>query len=258
MKHDTKHDRIRVRMATPDDGTSIRRIANRSFHESYGSVLDTDIIDRTVERWYGSGQLADRLGAVDTVFLLATMGNEIAGFSESTHEPDDHVGAIDWLHVDPFHRGMGFGETLLHETEVTLLERGAERVAGRVLADNTAGNEFYSAHGYTQTGSRSIEIDDETYVENRYLADPEGEDDGPLLEPVDAEAKTVYVSVEERERGTEGPFYVTYSTTDRENKYGYYCGNCGSIRTAMDSMGRITCDECANERKPSRWDSGYL
>lgn len=258
MQYETGHERTQVRLATPDDGTSIRRIASRSFHESYGTVLGSDIIDRTVQQWYGSDQLVDRLGAVDTIFLVATIGSEIAGFSESTHEPDAHVGAIDWLHVDPFHRGSGLGETLLHETEETLIRRGAARVAGRVLAGNTAGNEFYQRRGYTLTGSRTIDIDGESFTENRYLADPDGEDEQPLLKPVDVDDRTVYVSIDERERGTKGPFYMSYSTDATEDRYGYYCGNCESIRTAMDSMGRITCDDCDNERRPSRWDAGYL
>ncbi|MFB6069946.1 MAG: GNAT family N-acetyltransferase [Halanaeroarchaeum sp.] len=258
MQNRTKPERAQVRLATPEDGTSIRRIASRSFHDSYGSVIDSEVIDETVQRWYGPDQLVDRLGSIDTIFLVATFGSEIAGFSESTHEPDAYVAAIDWLHVDPFHRGSGLGKRLLHETEETLLRRGADRVAGRVLAGNTLGNEFYQVQDYTLTGSRTIEIDGEAYTENRYLADPDGEEDDPLLKPVDVEDRTVYVSVDERERGTVGPFYMAYSTEGTEDRYGYYCGNCGSVRIAMDSMGRITCDECDNERKPSRWDSGYL
>ena len=257
MQQDIQQDRTDVRSATAADGTAIRRIASRSFHESYGSILDESIVETTVSRWYGPEELVDRLGTLDTVFLVVTVGSEIAGFSEITHDPDAFVGVIDWLHVDPFHRGDGLGETLLRETEARLLDRGAKRVAGRVLENNEAGNEFYEAHGYTHTGDRSIDIDGETYQENRYLIDPDGED-GPLIEPIDVDGRTVYVSMDEREQGTLGPFYVAYSSPDSADKYGYYCEHCGSIRTAMDSMGRITCEECTNERKPSRWDSGYL
>ncbi|WP_245626069.1 DUF5816 domain-containing protein, partial [Haloparvum sedimenti] len=38
---------------------------------------------------------------------------------------------------------------------------------------------------------------------------------------------------------------------------GFYCGNCGSLDTAMDTMGRIECNECGNIRKPEEWDAAH-
>lgn len=258
MQTTTDRRRIDIRAATTDDEAAIRRIASRSFAESYGDVLDQQVVDRTVAAWYGRDPLADRLDADDTVFLLLTVGTEPAGFSDCTHEPDALVGSIDWLHVDPFHRGAGLGEMLLRETEQRLVARGAERVAGRVLESNAAGNEFYRAQGYTQAGSRTIDIDDETHTENRYLVDPTGDGGERILEPVETDGRTLYLALDERERGTEAPFFVAYSSPDPADRYGFYCDNCGTVRTSMDTMGRITCTACGNERRPSRWDAAYL
>jgi len=44
----------------------------------------------------------------------------------------------------------------------------------------------------------------------------------------------------------------------RSDRYGYYCGNCDRLANAMDSMGRVECNECGNARKPTRWDAAYL
>ncbi|WP_122090304.1 DUF5816 domain-containing protein [Halalkalicoccus subterraneus] len=67
----------------------------------------------------------------------------------------------------------------------------------------------------------------------------------------------VYVARDEAERGSDGPFYVLYRTPDREHRWGYLCGNCESSNTAMDTMGRIVCNDCPNQRKPTEWDAAH-
>ncbi|ELZ23445.1 MULTISPECIES: DUF5816 domain-containing protein [Halosimplex] len=69
--------------------------------------------------------------------------------------------------------------------------------------------------------------------------------------------ETLYVDTEDAERGAEGPFFVVYRTPDRERRWGYFCGNCDSFRTAMDSMGRIKCNDCGNLKKPDEWDAAH-
>lgn len=68
---------------------------------------------------------------------------------------------------------------------------------------------------------------------------------------------SVYVARDEAERGSDGPFYVLYRTPDRERRWGYLCGNCESTNTAMDTMGRIVCNDCPNQRKPTEWDAAH-
>ena len=68
---------------------------------------------------------------------------------------------------------------------------------------------------------------------------------------------TVYVDNSDVERGSKGPFFVVYVTSDRETRWGYRCGNCDSFDTAMDTMGRIECNQCRNVRKPEEWDAAH-
>ncbi|MFB6211740.1 MAG: DUF5816 domain-containing protein, partial [Halobacteriales archaeon] len=35
------------------------------------------------------------------------------------------------------------------------------------------------------------------------------------------------------------------------------CGNCETLNNAMDTMGRIVCNECGNTRKPEEWDAAH-
>lgn len=68
---------------------------------------------------------------------------------------------------------------------------------------------------------------------------------------------SLYVATDEGDRGSIAPFYVAYRDPDRERRYGWRCGNCGSFDTAMDTMGRIACGECGNRRKPTEWDAAH-
>ncbi|WP_254862767.1 DUF5816 domain-containing protein [Halovivax gelatinilyticus] len=69
--------------------------------------------------------------------------------------------------------------------------------------------------------------------------------------------ETVFVSRSEGDRGSKGPFYVVYESGAKERRYGWFCGNCDQVDTAMDSMGRIQCNRCDNLRKPTEWDAAH-
>jgi len=78
------------------------------------------------------------------------------------------------------------------------------------------------------------------------------------IDEVTTDGETVYVSYGEAARGTRAPFYTTYKSEDRHDRYAWFCGNCDSIDNAMDAMGRIECNNCGNRRKATRWDASYL
>jgi hypothetical protein len=67
----------------------------------------------------------------------------------------------------------------------------------------------------------------------------------------------VYVDRSEADRGSKGPIFAVYRTADRAERWGYFCGNCESFDTAMDTMGRIECTDCGNIRKPEEWDAAH-
>lgn len=71
------------------------------------------------------------------------------------------------------------------------------------------------------------------------------------------DGETVYVADDEARVGSAGPFHVVYRDGDREERFGYLCSSCGSIDNAMDTMGRIVCNECGNTRKPEEWDAAH-
>jgi len=240
-----------VRPASPSDRPAIRDVARRSLETSYS--LGPQAITGAIEEWYDEDRLAATLEDPTHVLLVATMNDQIVGFSESEITADD-VGTVLWIHVDPAHRGEGVGSALFDATRERLWGQGAIRLQGRVLADNAEGNAFYRAREFELAGSDSVEIDGRTYVENLYV-----EVDRTGIEAIEtADGRTVHVDHDATERGSSAPFNLVFADPDAETRWGYYCTNCESVANAMDAMGRIECDNCGNVRKATRWDAAYL
>jgi hypothetical protein len=95
-------------------------------------------------------------------------------------------------------------------------------------------------HGETSAGG-GVDPGDDPDLESRET--PDGE--------------TVYVDRSAGDRGSKGPFLVAYRTREADRKYGWFCTNCETFDNAMDSMGRIECNECGNFRKPTEWDAAH-
>lgn len=249
-----------LRDATPSDVDAIREVARASLRESYGEMLDAALIDEAVERWYGVDDVDERITDDDTVFVVAADGDDLLGFAESyVVEGRDPVGEIDWVQVHPDHRGRGLGSRLLSRVETELLDRGVARIEGRVLVENEAGGAFYEGEGFDPAGGHRIEIGDQAFTERLYLRFPDETDQQVLVEARQTDDdERVYVAYDETQRGSLGPFYATYADREHAERYGYACGNCESLDTAVGTMDEVECNSCGNRRKPARWDAAYL
>jgi len=74
--------------------------------------------------------------------------------------------------------------------------------------------------------------------------------------PIDTGETRLHVDTDSPEQGSAGVFYPAY--TDDGDRYGFVCGSCRSSSVCMDTMGRLACADCGNERKPTQWDAAYL
>ncbi len=250
---------MELREATTEDGEAIRTIARRSMEQSYS--LSPRTIDGAITQWYDEEVLSEKLDEDDTLLVVAAEDGDVRGFTESDLVNEGGNGDMLWLHVDPDYRGQGIGAELFEHTREALFEMGAAQLRAKVLDDNTEGNEFYAAFDFEQVGTDTVDIDDGSYVENIYLhaddidVEPTTETSDPVRELDDG----LYVNEEQVERGSKGPFLTAYTDPDfdEEHKYGYYCANCETLDNAMDTMGRVKCNECGNLRKATRWDATY-
>jgi ribosomal protein S18 acetylase RimI-like enzyme len=246
-------DGIEIREADTGDAEGIRSVASNSLHASYADVLGEDIIEQAVEGWYGDDALNAELGEEGMLYVVAVAGDEVVGFSQSLVSAEGGTGTILWLHVDPDNRDKNVGTTLLNHTMATLSERGVEQISGEVLTDNQTGCSFYEANGFHKVSEREREIGGETYLENVYVHEGRAK-----FESREFDGRTLYVNWAESERGSDAPFYAAYSDEEGEELFGWFCSNCESFDTAMDSMERLECNDCGNQKKPTRWDASYL
>jgi len=268
-RREADSDGIEIREAESSDVAGIREVASQSLHASYDDVLGAEAIEQAVEKWYDDDALTAELDEEGMCYLLAVAGDEVVGFSQSLVLPEDGTGTILWLHVDPGNRDTGVGTTLLKQTQAVLSDRGVEQISAEVLADNEQGCAFYEANGFEKVTSRETEIGGETYVENLYVHEGRAK-----FESREYDGRALYVNWAESDRGSKAPFYAAYSDEDTEERssssprsrtpedagelFGWFCSNCESFDNAMDSMERLECNDCGNQKKPVRWDAAYL
>jgi ribosomal protein S18 acetylase RimI-like enzyme len=250
-----------IRQANVDDVAGIREVARRSMEASYG-FLDPELVDAAVEQWYDDDGLERSIAGSDEVVVVGTVDGEVVGFSQSSIVgEDDSIGELRWIHVDPDRRGQGIGDELLDRTREVLRGQGVGRIRGVVLAGNEDGAEFYEDHGFERRETRELTIDDRTYEEILFETGASGKEIPPPradVESIEVDGESGVVFFDEGERGSEGQFHPIYHTRQKDDLYGWFCGVCTSTDNAMDSMGRLECNECGNILKPTRWDAAYL
>ena len=71
------------------------------------------------------------------------------------------------------------------------------------------------------------------------------------------DGQTLYIDRSEGRRGQKGPFFVVYESESADVRWGFYCANCGTFDNAVDSMGRVQCNECSNRTKAEEWDAAH-
>lgn len=251
---------MEVRRASSTDGEAIRTLARASLSESYSHVFDQETITEIVDEWYAGDRLDELLDEENEVVLLAVEDDQLRGFVQGALvQQEPLAGEIDWLHVSPQARGQRIGTQLLGQIQDIIEDQGAAVLRGKVIAQNQTGTAFYEDHGFEQRDSREITFSGETYQELIYENQLGERSDEEIVEPITGPAnQELVVSYSEAERGAKGPFYTVFYTDELAEKYGYCCGNCDSVDTAMDAMGRIECNKCGNKRKATRWDAAYL
>lgn len=240
---------MEIREATSEDGPAVRSIALRSMEASYS--LSPSVIESAIRQWYGADSFLEKIEDEDVLFLIAESDDEPIAFSESVLV--DGRGDIHWIHVAAMFRGEGVGQRVYEKTRERLEAAGAETIRGLVLAMNTEGNRFWENRGLEKVGEGTVEIDGTAFVENIYVDEADIE-----LQPIVVDDRELYIDRNDSERGSVGPFYTVYTDEERENRYSYLCGSCETLVTAMDTMGRMSCEECGNQLKPTRWDAAYL
>ncbi|WP_408957091.1 GNAT family N-acetyltransferase [Natrinema sp. 74] len=270
-----------IREPDPDEAARIREVVDSSMTTSFR--LSPEQIDAVADEQFADDAVADALEDETTVLRVAETGEDIeeatiTGVVEGRLAGD--WGEVNWLFVDPEHRGQGIGTELYDAANEALRDEDAEYVCVTVLEANTEGHGFVERLGLEHDGDRRVDIAEESFVKYVYT-DPDvdatlpnesttedaDEESFPETESTDGnltttdDGETVYVARDEAESGTAASFYVTYEDADLTEQYGFYCANCGSLDISMDNMDRLECGDCGNthaERSGESYDESYL
>lgn len=268
---------MELRRADPTDVGRIREVAESSMTTSYR--LSPQQIEAIADEQFGDEHLTQRIDSSETVLFVAEDSDGmdepvIVGFVEATL--DDQWGELNWLFVDPEHRGNGIGTQLYETVTETLRESGAEHVRMAVLEANIEGHQFIERFGFEHTDEHRVDVGDESLVKYVYTdpsvdAEPSeqtGSADMPGTEAstgsttaTTEDGQRVFVDTEAEESGTADSFFPVFTDEEHTEQFGYYCSNCGSLETSVDNMDRIECENCGNthaSRSEEAYDDSYL
>ncbi|EMA64264.1 GNAT family N-acetyltransferase [Halorubrum lipolyticum] len=249
---------MNVRPAESADREQIRSIARDSLRSSYS--LSPDQIETILGEEFDDASLARLLDDAETTVLVVEEpvdgAETVRGFV--TVEAGTEA-TIRWLHVDPTARGGGAATALLERVR----ERYADKpIAACILDEAVEGGEFLEGFGLKQGGHDLLLIGGEEFAVTVFT---EGQSTETSTEPTVAVPESV--TVDEADRpvdrdesvpGSEAPFFTVYTADDEEDRYGYFCSQCGGTNVSVDGLDRLECGDCGNTHLADEWDDAYL
>ncbi len=151
---------VKVRPARPEDEQALRRIDEATW---------TADVSPSEPPPAGTPFFTERRRPEDT--LVAEVDGEVAGYAVVGHEltlgSHAHVLGILGLAVDPAHQGRGAGRRLVEASVHRARDRGARKLALRVLGPNARARRLYEACGFAVEGV----LRDEFFLNGRYADD---------------------------------------------------------------------------------------
>ena len=98
--------------------------------------------------WNDAGLDIDRKLARDgELLLVGTVDDTVAATVMAGY--DGHRGWVNYLAVDPGHRGHGHGVTIMRAAEARLVELGCPKINLQIRTSNLDAVRFYQAIGYS-------------------------------------------------------------------------------------------------------------
>lgn len=153
----TDSDSFVIRPATRADVPAIGRLGALlvRLHHDFDPLRFIAAAPQTETR-YGAF-LGSQLAEPDVVVLVAERGGEVLGYTYAGVEDYDYMalrgpaGALYDIVVDPMHRGVGIGASLLNATLEALRARGAPRVVLSTATRNETAQRLFARAGFRST-----------------------------------------------------------------------------------------------------------
>lgn len=247
-----------IRTATRDDASEIREIASRTFRNSY--ALSPGQIETLLEELFSDERIVDRIQDERAAVLVVEADESPVGFVDVDI---GQMAVIRWLHVDPDAREDGAGTGLFEHVRVEFADGRIDRLAAQVLTESSEGAGFCEQFGFSRNGKTDLEFGGETFPVYVYTAGSpqDGAPSDPTVEvppSVTIDGTEHNLDRDDEIPGTDGPFFPVYGSEGYEERYGFFCSNCGSTDVGSDTLGRVECTSCGNKHLADEWDAAYF
>jgi ribosomal protein S18 acetylase RimI-like enzyme len=120
---------MQIRNYTPDDKAAILDITLRAWAPVFKKMelsMSTEIYEIFVPDWK-----AEQTRSVNSIcdtpevhVIVADEGGKIVGFSSTKYHPDDFLGEVYMIGVDPDHQQQGIGKALMDESLAMIKKQG--------------------------------------------------------------------------------------------------------------------------------------
>ena len=136
-----------VRLAQEQDVESARQLTNRSWINTYSSLIGEAVTREIIEDRHSATRFRSQFSAPGSFFWVAERGDQLVGHCYAIQKDGLFV---DRLHVDPDQKGAGIGRALLEVADTA--RKPGQRIWLDVLTGNVAACTFYERVGYQKIG----------------------------------------------------------------------------------------------------------
>ncbi|WP_338730247.1 GNAT family N-acetyltransferase [Haladaptatus sp. DJG-WS-42] len=156
---------MEMRPATTDDFADIKAVAHAAWTAAYADALAGETISRTVDEWYSEASLQRILDQPETDFLVADNGG-VVGFCHGVGH--DGEGDIVRLYTHPDRWDEGIGYRLYERLRDDMRDSNVPEMKAIVVESDEMARTLFTRMGFTESGSGSVKMGDETVGEIVY------------------------------------------------------------------------------------------
>jgi len=149
---------IRIREATTADATLIADLSRQTFYDAFARDNTPEDMDKFLNEQFTREKLMEEVGAANNVFLLAYVGNEVAGYVRlrETSNPliMDNGPAVEIARIYAVQQsiGKGIGSALMQQCLDIARKKNARIIWLGVWEKNQKAIAFYTKWGFEKFG----------------------------------------------------------------------------------------------------------
>lgn len=153
---------VEVLRAGPQEAALLTELGARTFRDTYAADNSPEDMESYLATWFSPAVQAQELAEEGTLFLIARVGGEAAGYARLRFGPaPDCVGGGRPVEIVRFYAdlpwiGRGVGAALMRAVLEAAAERECDVVWLDVWSKNPRGIAFYSKWGFTEAGRQTF------------------------------------------------------------------------------------------------------